>query len=104
MTEKSQYAIGLMSGTSVDALDGVLIGYAEELTGLQVVAAVTEKFTPTEKKLILKNMSDDTSAISELCALNVTLSHKAARVVKKLLQKANLNADQVNVIGFHGQT
>lgn len=97
-------AIGIMSGTSLDAIDAVLVELLPNLKAANVLAFHSRKFHPDLRKLILKNNYPGTSSIVEICDLNIYLSHVAAKLVKGLLKKAKVLPSKVTCIGYHGQT
>ncbi len=66
------YYVGLMSGTSLDAIDAVLIRI-EDKGGIEVVSLLTTPFaehiTPKLRRLI----SGGTESVHELCSLDTEL-------------------------------
>lgn len=99
----SQYYIGIMSGTSMDGADAVLIRMAQN----RWQAAVSHAFTPfsdglRRQLLALQDCGDNELHRSRL--LSQTLSRLYADVVAKLLQNTGLSADDITAIGCHGQT
>lgn len=95
--------IGLMSGTSMDGVDGVL---AEWTTGaaLRVHAHVHLDFDPTlAAELMALNRSGPDELHRAALAGNA-LARRYADVVQALLATAGLPAASVRAIGAHGQT
>ncbi len=93
--------IGLISGTSLDGVDGVLARCGETL---QVLAHASAPFdVPLRAELQALN----TPGVNELhraaLAANA-LVEIYARVVQSLLLKSGLTAEDVRAIGAHGQT
>lgn len=101
---KNILSIGIMSGTSLDALDAALVSFTPGLKDMRLKAFVSVPFSTALKKLILKNSYQYTSSITEICDLNIYHALLAADAVKKLLKKAHVAAGRVSVIGYHGQT
>lgn len=92
-------AIGLMSGTSLDGVDAALIktdGRYVEDTGHWL----TVNFPADLRRDLLSLIK--TEAVSNDVEKRLTELH--ADAVKRLLVQASLTSDEVDVIGFHGQT
>ncbi|HVR52023.1 MAG TPA: anhydro-N-acetylmuramic acid kinase, partial [Pseudorhodoferax sp.] len=95
--------IGLMSGTSLDGVDGVLAETAG--TGLRVLAHASAPFDAALRaELLALNTRDGRDELhrAALAANGVALAY--AGVVHGLLQHSGLDAQAVRAIGAHGQT
>lgn len=94
--------IGLMSGTSLDGVDGVLVDLAGD--GLRVLQHVHH---PLPQALAAELLQLNTPGPNELhraaLAANA-LALRYAEVVQALLQTTQTPASQVRAIGAHGQT
>ena len=102
--KKTKYAAGLLSGTSVDGIDAVLIkisGYGIN-TKLKIIDFITVKIPKPIKKEVFKNSYSKSANITEICKLNVILGKLFSDTVKHL-QKRN-NGVKIDFIGSHGQT
>ncbi|WP_416192005.1 anhydro-N-acetylmuramic acid kinase [Neisseria sp. CCUG12390] len=99
----SQYYIGIMSGTSMDGADAVLI----QMQGASWQAAVAHSFIPfsdglRQELLALQNTGSD--ELHRSIMLSQTLSRLYARVVHQLLAQEKLVPADITAIGCHGQT
>jgi len=93
------WALGLMSGTSLDGIDAALIR-TDGNTMSDIGAWLTLPFDDRLRTRIRESvyMRGDLAKIEQ----DMTLAHVDA--VKALLKKAGLKARDVRVVGFHGQT
>ena len=99
----SQRYIGIMSGTSMDGADAVLI----QMQQGQWQSAIAHAFVPysdTLKRdlLVLQDCGENELHRSQILAQQ--LSHLYAQVVQQLLQQQNLSPADITAIGCHGQT
>ena len=99
------YGIGIMSGTSLDGIDTVLIhieGYAES-TKLEII---DYNEYPIPQYLVEKiKKACSTKSNSELiCSLNFELGYLFCDAVEALLQHAQFPKEKLDYIATHGQT
>lgn len=97
MAEK--WALGLMSGTSLDGVDAALIrtdGNEISEIGHWLTMPFDEKLQARIREAVY--MRGDIAKIEH----EITLAH--AEAVKALIRKAGIRPQDVSVIGFHGQT
>jgi anhydro-N-acetylmuramic acid kinase len=100
--------VGLMSGTSIDGADGVIVdvpgGAATAPTALRVLAHAHADFpAPLRRELLALNLSSADEIHRGALAANA-LARTYAGVVETLLAKAAIDRRQVAAIGCHGQT
>ncbi|MDD2685352.1 MAG: anhydro-N-acetylmuramic acid kinase [Gallionella sp.] len=102
MPANAQLYVGLMSGTSLDGVDAVLVDLQTEVPRL-----ITRHFIPFDTTLQNTLLALHLPAIGELHAAQVAgiqLAHLYAEAVLVLLQSSGVAAQQVRAIGCHGQT
>ncbi len=93
--------IGVMSGTSIDAIDAALVRCGERV---ELVRGHTRPF-PTELRAELRRLcTPGENEIERLGRADVAVGREFALAVQELLATAGVNAAQVRAIGSHGQT
>ena len=94
--------IGLMSGTSLDGVDGVLVDLSQDR--LKVVAHVNAPLSQALAQELLALNSAGMNEIHRSALAANALVRVYAHTVDQLLHTTGLNAAQVAAIGAHGQT
>ncbi len=93
------YYIGLMSGTSMDAIDAALVEFDDK-----AILKFYREY-PIENSLRHQvRVINEKSDLGHIADLDHELGHLFANAVNSLLEEAEINAEEVVAIGSHGQT
>jgi len=96
--------VGLMSGTSGDGVDAVLVdirGTGHDLK-VKLRSFVACPYPANLQQRILAASARGT--VSEICHLNVVLGEWFARAALRVIKQAGLDPARIDLIGSHGQT
>ena len=91
--------IGLMSGTSADAIDAALVSFDPSPR----VLCANSIDLPADLRQRIRSISANTS-FTQVSALDVEVAERFAQAVLSLLEQAAVGADEIKAIGSHGQT
>ena len=98
----SEIYIGLMSGTSLDGVDIVIVDFAQHPPGL--IYSATEPYEPSLRQRIRDITLNPTTSLDDLCQLDIELGVTYANIVNRRLDLAEIQQCDVCAIGNHGQT
>ncbi len=98
----SELFIGLMSGTSMDGIDAVLVDF----TGgqLTILASHCSKYSPELQQQLDNTLQLQDPRTADLAETDRLVGEGFADAVMVLLDKAGISPDRITAIGSHGQT
>jgi len=94
--------VGLMSGTSVDAIDAVLVELQQG--SAQQLGSHTRPITPAMREQIFAVSRGENDTVDALCRLDQELGEAFASATLELLSTCGVKASEITAIGSHGQT
>ncbi|MCG8413888.1 MAG: anhydro-N-acetylmuramic acid kinase [Pseudomonadales bacterium] len=98
----SHLYVGLISGTSVDGVDCVVVDLSNEQP--QLLAANTFPLPDNLREDVLRLCRGENISLSELGETNIALGKEFAIAANSLLATSNLSPQDIAAIGSHGQT
>lgn len=100
--DRRTHYIGLMSGTSMDGIDAVLVTFAAETVTVQ---GHTYHPWPKDLKNRLRRLSlPGEDEIDTLGVADIEVAIEFSRAVLQLLKQSGFQREQIKAIGSHGQT
>ncbi len=102
MKSQQELYIGLMSGTSADSIDAVVVDFSASPPSLIATHELPIN-QPLKEKILLLCQSGD-NEIEQMGELDRELGHRFAEATIRLLATTNLSSDTIVAIGSHGQT
>ncbi len=96
--------IGLMSGTSLDGMDAVLVNFGKTPQDIKIMGHSYVPYEDAIKEALLRLHSPNTNELEESLIIGNTISKKAYEAIDTLLKKTSITSKDIKAIGFHGQT
>jgi len=106
LNKKEKYIVGLISGTSMDGVDAVLIklkGCAEK-TSFKQIGFITYPYPPGLKERIIEIISNKKVSLDEISRINFLIGEIFGEAALKVCQKSGVAISEIDLIGSHGQT
>jgi len=109
--DRERYAIGLMSGTSLDGIDAACCRVRRDPDGelptaydVAVESFRTEPYPPALREELRRLCDDETGTADAVCRANVALGELFADAALAACDAADVAPEDAAVIGSHGQT
>ncbi|MFB9279079.1 anhydro-N-acetylmuramic acid kinase [Cohnella cellulosilytica] len=106
--EDVRYAVGLMSGTSVDGIDAAAIeireGEAGERPRIRLLSFGNTPYPADVREEIFALFEPSAATVDRVGRLNVLLGELYAEAALSAIRQAGLAPEEVEVVGSHGQT
>jgi len=104
--KKQRVVIGLMSGTSVDAIDAVIVRIAGHAPGARIEKIRFGSYPfPEEIRTRINTLFDkEKTRIEEICHLDFVLGELFAAAANRVIAEAGMKNDDVDLIATAGQT
>lgn len=92
--------IGLMSGTSMDGVDGVVMDEHCQ----KVIASIFLPYPAEIKRHLQQLVQTGNTTLQDLAQADIAVAQIFAQTVKQLLTQSGVDKNDVRAIGSHGQT
>jgi anhydro-N-acetylmuramic acid kinase len=99
----TDYYIGLMSGTSLDGIDAVLVDFSNNIPLL--IESHSHPFPEILQQELIDTIQPEwVGSLSTIGSLNQKLGKIFSEAVNKLIEKSSISNNQIKAIGSHGHT
>lgn len=110
-SKQVRYALGLLSGTSLDGVDAACcrVTHTPERTDtleyeVEIASFVRREYDRDLRDRLIALCDDETGTVDEVCRMNVAIAEVFADVAADAWRDAGIDHSEVDVIGSHGQT
>jgi anhydro-N-acetylmuramic acid kinase len=104
--KRTKLVVGLMSGTSADSIDAVLVSVTGSGIGTKFkqIEFISVSYPKGYSEYLLSNSLPGFGSVDTISTLNILAAEFFADAVKKLAHKARVPLSSIDLIGSHGQT
>ncbi len=98
--------VGLISGTSVDAIDAALVEIARtgDMLEVAVRAFVMQPFDPAVRDRVRALLPPNGGSTAEVCEVNMLLGEAFAQATIEVAVRGGVPLDAIDLVASHGQT
>lgn len=104
MITEGKYYLGLMSGTSADGIDLVLVEFTSSEQQPRLIASFYQRYTTAIADKITSLYQPGNNEVDRAFHLDVELAQLFSQAINAFLQQEKLTPDHIIAIGNHGQT
>lgn len=106
VTKGDRLVCGIMSGTSVDAIDIAIarIHGSGTATSIELLHFSETLYAEEVQNRIFASSEASSSNVNDICVLHTALAHVYASAVHAGCQAIGITAEDLDLIGMHGQT
>ncbi|MDH5785065.1 MAG: anhydro-N-acetylmuramic acid kinase [Chromatiales bacterium] len=98
----ADYYIGVMSGTSMDAVDAVIVDFSTHPP--QLLASHSREVSTPLREELLELAQPGNNEIDRMALLDRQIGNLIAELCNELITTTDINREQIAAIGSHGQT
>lgn len=104
--DASLTVIGMLSGTSADAIDAavVVVRQSGTILTLKLLGYIEYPFRPETHERLLALLTGNRASVADVCELNRLLAEEFAQTAHAAVRVAGISMDAVDLIASHGQT
>jgi len=102
MNKKPKTAIGMMSGTSMDGIDAVLVQIHNDFS-FEILNTHTLTY-PKEIRLKLLEIANDNGTTKDICFMDFVVGKLFAQCANELVENTKMKNTDIDFIATHGQT
>ena len=100
---KSKLYIGVMSGTSIDSMDAVLVKIDNNSWSL--INSTRRRFTPSlREQLLILSRDKQSISLKDFIVINTKTGIEFSKCINQLIAYKRLKPKDIKAIGLHGQT